>query len=99
VSQVEGELKHGLKIGDTVHTHFVLRPALTGDLFDAEEIVPANRALAYRAALLGCQLVRMGSYTGPFDLALLRKLHTADFDILVEAQQQVERQGVTAEKK
>ncbi len=97
--RVEGDLKHGLRIGEKLHTHFAVGAADTGDLFDAEEQIPASRPLAYRAALLTRQLEYIGDYRGPFTLDMLRKLHPVDFGLLVDAQVSVDEQGEIAVKK
>lgn len=85
-AQIEGDLEHGLTIGGKVCKHFVLQEVDTGAMFDAEEMVPPERQMAYRGALLTFQLKQLGEYKGPFDLVMLRKLKPADFDTLVEAQ-------------
>lgn len=89
----KGTLPHGLKVGDTLHREFVLREATTADLFDAEVEASPDRRLAFRGALLGCQLVKLGELSGPISLALIRKLATEDFDTLVSAQAELEKRG------
>ena len=92
---VKGTLTHGLQLekDGEVHTDFEIREATTADLLDAEEQAPVSRQLAYQAALLGRQIVRLGSLQGPIDLAVIRKLHPKDFDTLVEAQAEADREG------
>ena len=89
----EGTLKHGLKVGDTLHKHYVLRDATTADLFDAEDEASPSKRLQYRGALIGRQLVKLGELSGPIKLDLIRKLHPADFDALVAAQAELEEAG------
>ncbi|HEX7124681.1 MAG TPA: hypothetical protein VF406_02755 [Thermodesulfobacteriota bacterium] len=88
-----GTLPKGLKIGGEVHRAFVLREATTQDYFDAETEVPTERFLTFHAALLCRQLVRVGTFEGPFTLAMLGTLHPADFDVLRQAQRELERLG------
>lgn len=92
----KGTLPHGLKVGDKLHKDYELREAITADLFDAEEEAPPNRRLAYRGALIGRQLVKLGELSGPISLELIRKLHPKDFDHLVEASAALEDAGKTA---
>lgn len=98
-AQVEGDLKHGLTIGEKTHKHFVLRECSMGDMFDAEELVPASRQLAFRAALLTKQLVSIGDYHGPFTMQMLRKFEPADFTELMNAQDQLGEKEAAGEKK
>lgn len=92
---VKGTLAHGLQLeqGGEVHKDFEIREATTADLFDAEEQAPVSRQLAYQGALLGQQIVRLGGLQGPIELAVIRKLHPKDFDMLVEAQAEADREG------
>lgn len=89
----EGTLKYGLKIGDAVYKDYVLREATTADLFDAEDEAPASKRLAYRGALLGRQLVKLGELSGPIKLDVIRKLHPKDFDQLVAEQAALDDEG------
>ncbi|MGH6714747.1 MAG: hypothetical protein ACREDC_01015 [Bradyrhizobium sp.] len=95
----EGELFHGLKIGDTVHKHYVLREATTADLIDAEEDAPVSRQIAYQASLVARQTQKLGTFEGPLTMEMVRKLHPDDFNALVEAQQSLGAAGAIAEKK
>lgn len=92
---VKGTLTHGLQLekDGEVHTDFEIREATTADLFDAEEQAPAARQLAYQGALIGRQIVRLGSLQGPIDLDIIRRLHPADFRQLVDAQQEADGEG------
>lgn len=88
-----GTLKHGLKVGDQVHKEFELREATTGDMFAAEAEADSSRPLSYRGALVCQQLVRIGTFTGPFTLNTIGKLKVADFNILIAAQRDLDAEG------
>ncbi|WP_028008683.1 phage tail assembly protein [Solimonas flava] len=90
---VKGTLKHGLKIGDVVHKEFELREATTGDMFDAEAEVTPNQPLGFSGALICRQLVRIGTFEGPFVLGMLRKMKPTDFALLRAAQLEAEKLG------
>lgn len=89
----KGSLTRGLRVGDAVHKEFEIRAATTGDLLDAETDAPVDHRLAFRAALLARQVVKLGTLSGPLDFKLLRGLHPADFDELSRAQQQADEEG------
>ncbi len=88
-----GTLRRGLRIGDQVHTEFELREATAGDYFAAEADTSSDRAITFRAALLARQLTRIGSFTGPFTLQMLGKLHPSDLDVMLAARDALEREG------
>lgn len=90
---IKGTLKHGLAIGADLHKEFEVRAASVGDMFDAENTATVSKPLTYRAALLGIQLVRLGTLSGPIDVKVLRGLHPADLDILTQAQQDADNEG------
>lgn len=90
---IKRSLTHGLRVGDDVHKDFEIRAACAGDMFDAEEAASVSKPLKYRAALLGIQLVRLGTLSGPIDVKVLRGLHPADLDILTQAQQDADNEG------
>ena len=100
MTQIKGTLKHGLKVGEgaaqKVYKDYILRPAGTSDIFDAEEVAPVSRTLSYRGALLGRQLVKLGELSGPIDIAIIRKLHPEDFYQLVEEMKKVDDMGEAA---
>lgn len=98
-ARIEGDLEHGLQIGEKIHKHFVLEEVDTGAMFDAEEIAnPQERPMAYRAALLTFQLKKLGDFEGPFNLAMLRRLKPQDFADLADAQQALGQQGAEIPK-
>ncbi|WP_282265926.1 hypothetical protein [Stenotrophomonas sp. PS02298] len=90
---MHGTLKHGLRIGDTVHKDFVMHEALAEDMFAAESDATAERPMSFRAALIARQLVRIGTFEGPFSLAMLGKLKAADMNRLVRAQLELDKAG------
>lgn len=90
---ITGTLQRGLTIAGQVHKDFELREALAEDLFAAEAEVSADKPLGFRNALLARQLVRLGTYTGPFTPAMLGKLSTADFGVLTAKQTELDTLG------
>jgi phage FluMu protein gp41 len=89
-----GTLKHGLKIGDQVHKEFEFRPEVTaGDYFAAEDEAGGNGTLRFKAALVARQLVRIGSFTGPFSSAVLGKLKPTDLAKLYGVRDALEDEG------
>jgi len=90
---IKGTLIHGLRIGEELHKDFEVRAANAGDMFDAEDSSPVSKPLTFRMALLGIQLVKLGSLSGPIALKVLRGLHTEDMDILSKAQQEADKEG------
>lgn len=83
----KGTLKHGLKFGDQVaQRDFELHEARAGDLMDAELSADLSKALNFSVALLAKQLVKLGTYEGPFTVGLLRDLRGHDLHTLREAQ-------------
>lgn len=83
----------GLTIEGVKQKEFELREATTEDLFAAEKDVPAHNVLAFDAQMVCLQLVRIGSYTGPFTLEILGKLKTYDFALLREKTLELETLG------
>lgn len=90
---VTDKLVHGLQVGAELHKDFEIRASNVGDMIDAEADAPVDRRLAFRTALLGRQIVRLGTLSGPIDFKLLRGLHPVDLDILSQAQQKVDAEG------
>lgn len=77
-----GQFKKGMKVGKDVHMDFELREMTTADMLDAELQVPAGKPINFSAALASLQLVRVGSYDGPFTLKMVRALGPDDFNAL-----------------
>lgn len=88
-----GTLKHGIVIGSTVHREFVLQEANAGDLLDAEQSADTSKSLGYSVALLARQLQKVGTFDGPFTLAMLRALKQHDLVMLREAQAELDIVG------
>lgn len=88
-----GTFKHGLKVGENVHKEFELRQATAGDYFDAEADCDPNRPITFRSALAARQLVRVGSFEGPFTLAMIGRLTPGDLQRLMQAREELEREG------
>lgn len=98
--QLKGTLKHGLKVGEgatqKVYKEYILRPAGTADMFDAEDVAPVSKTLSYRGALLGRQLVKLGELSGPIDVEIIRKLEPEDFYQLINDMKKVDEMGKAA---
>jgi phage FluMu protein gp41 len=90
---IAGELLHGLKIGSRVEKSFLIREALAGDMFFAEDQVTIDKPLAFSAAMMGAQLIKLGSTEGPFRLTELKRLKPEDYALLRKAQEALEKQG------
>lgn len=92
-------LSTGIKIGDTLYPIIELREYSTGDLFDAEDIAPAEKELQFSGALLLRQITRATAldggkkFEGPFSLSMIRNLSAYDFGLLRKAQQEVRKAG------
>ncbi|WP_421793404.1 hypothetical protein [Hydrocarboniphaga effusa] len=93
---ISGELKRGLTIGPDTHKTFTVREGTAADLFNAEKAATAEKAVSYRAAVLCQQLVKVGSFEGPFTLSLLGKLSSGDLNRLHTAQDMVDTLGEVA---
>lgn len=90
---VKGTLPHGLKIDGVTHTDFEMREASVGDMFDAENDTDVTRPLAFNGQMMLRQLVRIGDFTGPFTIGMLRSLKTADYRALRGKQMELESEG------
>lgn len=86
-------LKRGMKVGKDTHKEFELRQMTTADMLDAENEVSAAKPLNFSAALASLQLVRVGTYDGPFTLNMVRSLDPEDFNTLREALGEVAKLG------
>ncbi len=93
MSEVKGKLTHGLKIGEDVHTDFVLREATAGDIIDstveAERLMETARGHVLVASpglagphVLRRQIARIGGYDGVVTLKMLKSLSQEDLGIL-----------------
>lgn len=88
-----GTLKHGLKIGDQVHTEFEIRAGNSADYFAAEAAADSSKPISFRASLVAQQLVRIGTFSGPFTLNTLGKLKPSDLNQLLDARDALEAEG------
>lgn len=89
----KGTLKRGLTIGETTHTEFEMREYDVGDLLDAETETSVTSVLNFNAQLMTRQLIRVGTFKGPFTVNQLRKLSALDWRILRAAQGALESLG------
>lgn len=90
---IKKKLKDGVEIGGKVAHDFEMRVATAGDMFDAEELAPADKQVAYHGALISRQLVRLGDMPGPIDFEVVRRLTPGDFSILYDALKELEGMG------
>lgn len=88
-----GQLKHGLKVGDAVQKEFEIRPMTTGDLYDAEDMAPPDKSIKFAHSLLCCQLVRIGTFNGPFTLDVMRKIKPSDIGLMQEVRLAMAEEG------
>ncbi len=89
-----GTLKRGLKIGDAFHTEFEFSTEITaGDYFAAEDDAGGRTSLRFDAALVARQLVRIGTFKGPFNAAMLGKLKPNDMAQLIRFREALEAEG------
>jgi phage FluMu protein gp41 len=88
-----GTLKHGLKIGDTVHRDFEIREGTMADYFAAEDVVNPNKTYKFATALLCQRIVSIGDVGGPLTVDLLQNLPPADFHMLRAAMDGVDGLG------
>ncbi|WP_025916140.1 phage tail assembly protein [Herminiimonas sp. CN] len=88
-----GQFKKGMKVGKEIHMDFELREMTTADMLDAEMEVPASKVMNFSAALASLQLVRVGTYDGPFTLKMVRALEPDDFNALRDGLSEVASLG------
>lgn len=93
MATLTGTFKKGMKVGKDVHMDFELREMTTADMLDAELQVPASKVMNFSAALASLQLVRVGSYEGPFTLKMVRALDPDDFNALRDGLSEVASMG------
>lgn len=91
--KVFGSLRHGFVIAEVTHKDFILREATVDDLLDAELAVDVSRPLNFNAELMSRQLVKVGSFEGPFTVNMIRRLKTLDWRLLRAAQTEIDDQG------
>lgn len=88
-----GPLKVGFNIQGVLHKDFQMREALVDDLLDAEQVVDLAKPLNFNAELMARQLVKVGSFEGPFTVGMLRRLKPVDWRILRAAQTEIDLMG------
>lgn len=91
--RISGPLRHGFEIAGVKHKDFEMREATVDDLLDSELEADVTNPLNFSAQLLVRQLVRVGSYNGPFTLTMIRRLKPVDWRLLRAAQAEVDDQG------
>jgi len=77
-----GKFTKGMKVGKETHMDFELREMTTEDMLDAEMEVSSSKPMNFNTELAVRQLVRVGSYEGPFTVGMIRKLAPPDFHAL-----------------
>lgn len=88
-----GSLLHGFEIGGVKHKDFLMREAMVDDLLDAELVADVGRPLNFNAELMSRQLIKVGSFEGPFTVNMIRRLKTPDWRLLRAAQAEIDDQG------
>lgn len=88
-----GPLRLGFKIGESTYKDFMMREATVDDLLDAELETDVMKPLNFSAQLIVRQLVKVGSFEGPFTVGMLRRLKPVDWRILRAAQSELDDQG------
>lgn len=91
--RIIGPLRHGMTIEGNLHKTFELREATVDDILDAETEADVTKPLNFNAQLMVRQLLRVGSYEGPFTLNMIRRLKPVDWRILRAAQSEVDDMG------
>lgn len=98
MARIEGELKHGMRVGKERFKRFELHDHLTAGMIiaakeQAEKVVPFEvggrtvpvvvESPARLGALMLCQQVaKIGPIAGPLDYELFARLHQEDLDII-----------------
>lgn len=88
-----GDFKKGMSVGKEIHMDFELRQMTTEDMLDAEMEASTATPMNFNVALIIRQLVRVGTYEGPFVASMVRKLDPKDFNLLSDALQKVAKLG------
>lgn len=90
---VFGSLRHGFSIAGVTHKDFSLREATVDDLLDAELEADVSKPLNFNAQLMARQLVKVGSFEGPFTVNMIRRLKPVDWRLLRAAQSEIDDLG------
>ena len=88
-----GSLKIGFSISGVLHKDFSLREAIVDDLLSAEDEADVMKPLSFNAQLMVRQLVKVGTFEGPFTEGMIRRLKPADWRILRAAQTEIDNVG------
>lgn len=91
--QLAGALKIGMAVEGEIQKSFEMREATVEDLLDAEVESSVATPLNFNAQLMIRQLVRVGDFTGPFTINMIKRLKPADFRILRAAQMELDALG------
>lgn len=91
--RVSGTLRVGLSVNGVLHRDFEVREATVDDLLDAELEADVTKPLNFNAQLMVRQLVRVGSFEGPFTVGMIRRLKPIDWRILRAAQSEIDALG------
>lgn len=91
--RVFGSLKHGLSVSGVIHKDFELREALVDDILDAEIEVDVAKPLNFNAQMMVRQLIKVGTFDGPFTVGMIRRLKPLDWRILRAAQTEIDDRG------
>lgn len=103
-------LKHGWKIGDTVHQEVTLRELTPEDIIEAslesERAVMTEHGYQFMLSptLMGLNLVlrqldQVGDFKGPFTRKMIARLHRDDWEVLQLEIEQIDRAGSEALQK
>lgn len=100
---ISGKFKHGLKIGEVVHTAFEMREADVEDMMEAEMEAArvgggAHTPILFNAQMMLRQLVKVtapdgAEFAGPFTTNMLKRLKPADYRALREKQGELDELG------
>jgi phage FluMu protein gp41 len=102
MAQVQFDLTHGLKIGESTHKSVVLVEPTVADLLECGEqseravMTSQGPALVSSPTVMGAlmlcrQIKSVGGLEVPFDLSLLKKLHPDDMLLLQLKAEEMER--------
>lgn len=81
------------KIGGQVAKDIEVRPSLMDDVCKAEEDASPMRPNAFNIQMASLQVVRAGSFTGPFAPGHFKGMRSAQFSAIVGAMQEADQLG------
>lgn len=92
-----GRLITGLVVEGVSHLDFELRLPTVRDNIDAVDLVGTTNGVALGAAILACQLVKLGTLKPEqIDFDLVASMHPADFNALEAASSELEKKRLAA---